>query len=118
LSSRVAEAPPAEMNAAPVSMAPEAALVPNAAVHVAEILPMPSHAVPAKLELPIDLPALLKQLEDAYIDAALAQAGGNRKSAADLLGLQRTTLVEKLRRRQRDVAPAVGVGVTPAAVAA
>jgi sigma-54 dependent transcriptional regulator, flagellar regulatory protein len=51
---------------------------------------------------PIDLPSLLRSLEDAYITAALAQAGGNRKAAADLLGLQRTTLVEKLRRRQRD----------------
>jgi len=44
----------------------------------------------------------LRSLEDAYITAALEQAGGNRKAAADLLGLQRTTLVEKLRRRQRD----------------
>ncbi|MBE2252088.1 MAG: sigma-54-dependent Fis family transcriptional regulator [Myxococcus sp.] len=53
-------------------------------------------------KLPIDLPALLRTLEDAYIAAALQQAGGNRKAAADLLGLQRTTLVEKLRRRARD----------------
>jgi sigma-54 specific flagellar transcriptional regulator A len=30
---------------------------------------------------------------------------GNRKAAADPLGLQRTTLVEKLKRRQRDAAP-------------
>jgi sigma-54 specific flagellar transcriptional regulator A len=55
---------------------------------------------PAKL--PIDLPGLLRALEDAYIAAALQQANGNRKAAADLLGLQRTTLVEKLRRRARD----------------
>ncbi len=53
-------------------------------------------------QFPIDLPGLLRSLEDAYITAALDQAGGNRKAAADLLGLQRTTLVEKLRRRQRD----------------
>ncbi|MFT3708895.1 MAG: sigma 54-interacting transcriptional regulator [Archangium sp.] len=52
---------------------------------------------------PVDLPTLLRTLEDLYISAALQQAGGNRKAAADLLGLQRTTLVEKLRRRQRDV---------------
>jgi sigma-54 specific flagellar transcriptional regulator A len=52
--------------------------------------------------LPIDLPALLRTLEDTYIAAALQQAGGNRKAAADLLGLQRTTLVEKLRRRARE----------------
>jgi sigma-54 dependent transcriptional regulator, flagellar regulatory protein len=53
-------------------------------------------------KFPIDLPNLLRTLEDAYIAAALGQAGGNRKAAADLLGLQRTTLVEKLRRKQRD----------------
>jgi sigma-54 dependent transcriptional regulator, flagellar regulatory protein len=55
----------------------------------------------------VDLPGLLRGLEDAYIDAALARTGGNKKAAADLLGLQRTTLVEKLRRRQRETAPAV-----------
>ncbi|MCC6335719.1 MAG: helix-turn-helix domain-containing protein [Myxococcales bacterium] len=52
---------------------------------------------------PVDLPSLLRRLEDDYIDAALQQAGGNKKAAADLLGLQRTTLVEKLRRRMREV---------------
>lgn len=68
--------------------------------------PVPS---PAELEerarhpqFPIDLPGLLRSLEDAYITAALELSNGNRKAAADLLGLQRTTLVEKLRRRQRD----------------
>jgi sigma-54 specific flagellar transcriptional regulator A len=50
----------------------------------------------------INLPQILRRIEDDYIDAALRRAGGNRKAAADLLGLQRTTLVEKLRRRQRD----------------
>jgi len=48
---------------------------------------------------PVDLPGLLRRLEEAYITAALAHTGGNKKAAADLLGLQRTTLVEKLRRR-------------------
>jgi len=55
---------------------------------------------------PFDLPAMLRQLEQAYIDAALARTQGNKKAAADLLGLQRTTLVEKLRRRQRDASAA------------
>lgn len=48
---------------------------------------------------PMDLPTLLRRIEDELIDAALQQAQGNKKAAADLLGLQRTTLVEKLRRR-------------------
>jgi sigma-54 dependent transcriptional regulator, flagellar regulatory protein len=52
--------------------------------------------------LAVDLPGMLRRLEDAYIDAALARTQGNKKAAADLLGLQRTTLVEKLRRRQRE----------------
>jgi sigma-54 specific flagellar transcriptional regulator A len=60
---------------------------------------------PADLEVagPVDLPGMLRRIEDAYIDAALARTGGNRKATADLLGLQRTTLVEKLRRRSREV---------------
>ncbi len=50
---------------------------------------------------PIDLPALLRSLEWAYIETALEQTGGNKQTAARLLGLRRTTLVEKLRRRQK-----------------
>jgi sigma-54 specific flagellar transcriptional regulator A len=50
----------------------------------------------------IDLPTLLHRLEESFIDAALTHTCGNKKAAADLLGLQRTTLVEKLRRRTRD----------------
>jgi sigma-54 specific flagellar transcriptional regulator A len=53
---------------------------------------------------PVDLPDMLRRIEEAYIDAALARTGGNKKAAADLLGLQRTTLVEKLRRRSREAA--------------
>jgi len=64
----------------------------------------PAPSAPPELDPghPVDLPAMLRRLEDSYIDAALAHTGGNRKAAADLLGLQRTTLVEKLRRRQRE----------------
>ncbi len=52
---------------------------------------------------PVDLPRLLRRLEEAYIAAALDRTGGNKKAAANLLGLQRTTLVEKLRRRNKDM---------------
>ena len=58
-------------------------------------MPTESHMI----QLPIDLPAFIRDIEDRYITAALEQASGNRRAAADLLGLQRTTLVEKLRRR-------------------
>ena len=54
---------------------------------------------PAPVTLPVDLPVLLRELEDAYIRAALQQTHSNKKEAAKLLGLGRTTLVEKLRRR-------------------
>jgi len=55
-------------------------------------------AAPA-MSLPVDLPTLLRELEDAYIRAALTQTRFNKKEAAKLLGMGRTTLVEKLRRR-------------------
>jgi len=54
------------------------------------------------LDLPssgLDLRLLLSQLEDRLIGQALARTGGNKNRAAELLGMNRTTLVEKLRRR-------------------
>ena len=59
-----------------------------------------------RLILPLDLPTMLRELENAYLDAALEQTGGNKKEAARLLGMGRTTLVEKLRRRGADVSKA------------
>jgi sigma-54 specific flagellar transcriptional regulator A len=59
--------------------------------------------MPSSLSLPVDLPNLLRMLEESYIRLALEQSGGNKKEAARLLGLGRTTLVEKLRRRAADV---------------
>ena len=47
----------------------------------------------------VGLQPFLHQVEDAVIDWALAQAAGSRQRAANLLGMKRTTLVEKLRRR-------------------
>jgi len=54
------------------------------------------------LELPasgVDLRLLLAQLEERLIGQALERTGGNKNRAAELLGLNRTTLVEKLRRK-------------------
>jgi sigma-54 specific flagellar transcriptional regulator A len=61
------------------------------------MVPLPAH-LPA-LRVPVDLPRLLRETEDAYIRLALDQTGGNKKEAAHLLGMGRTTLVEKLRRK-------------------
>jgi len=54
------------------------------------------------IDMPIDLPNMLRALENAYIDAALTRTTNNKKEAAGLLGMGRTTLVEKLRRRSAD----------------
>jgi DNA-binding NtrC family response regulator len=54
-------------------------------------LDLPSHG--------LDLRLLLSQLEDRLISQAMARTGGNKNRAAELLGMNRTTLVEKLRRR-------------------
>jgi transcriptional regulator with PAS, ATPase and Fis domain len=47
----------------------------------------------------IDLRAVLDAVEERLIRQALERTAGNRQQAAGLLGLQRTTLVQKLRRR-------------------
>jgi DNA-binding NtrC family response regulator len=46
----------------------------------------------------ITLRETLERLESDYIREALSRTGGNRAHAANLLGLNRTTLVEKLKR--------------------
>jgi DNA-binding NtrC family response regulator len=46
----------------------------------------------------VDLKQLLTDLERTYIRAALEQSGGTISHTARLLGLQRTTLIEKMRR--------------------
>ena len=58
-------------------------------------------AVKPSLDLPVsgvDLPALVLQIEKDMIDRALARTAHNKGAAARLLGLKRTTLVEKLKR--------------------
>ncbi|MBM3809385.1 MAG: sigma-54-dependent Fis family transcriptional regulator [Acidimicrobiia bacterium] len=58
-------------------------------------------ATKPRVDLPadgIDLPALVSQIEKDLIDRALARTDQNKGAAARLLGLKRTTLVEKLRR--------------------
>jgi DNA-binding NtrC family response regulator len=53
------------------------------------------------LDLPeagIDLPSVVAKVEKDLIELALARTGQNKGAAARLLGLKRTTLVEKLKR--------------------
>ncbi len=48
----------------------------------------------------IDLRKVLLRFEETMIKQALQATGGNRNQAAKILGLNRTTLVEKLRKRK------------------
>lgn len=50
------------------------------------------------------LPNLLMSVERRFIEQALLRTDGNRAQAAQLLGINRTTLVEKLRKLERDAA--------------
>jgi len=50
----------------------------------------------------LNLPAYLAAIEREMIQRSLDRTGGNRNRAAELLGIKRTTLVEKLKRFDRD----------------
>jgi DNA-binding NtrC family response regulator len=50
----------------------------------------------------VDLPGLLRRIEGGLIEWALAKTNGQRAAASQLLGIRRTTLVEKLRRGVAD----------------
>lgn len=47
----------------------------------------------------LDLKEVVTAFENHLVDQALARTGGNKNRASQLLGLNRTTLVEKLRKR-------------------
>lgn len=55
-----------------------------------------------KMMLPnqgLDLKAIVAAFENHLVDQALARTGGNKNRASELLRMNRTTLVEKLRKR-------------------
>jgi two-component system response regulator AtoC len=65
-----------------------------------EVQAVPVEAAPI-VDLPedgIDLPTVVARIERDLIGRALSRTGGNRADAARVLGLKRTTLVEKLKR--------------------
>jgi len=61
----------------------------------------PLPAIPQNAATGVDLYAALGDLEDRLIREALERSGGNKNQAAKSLGLNRTTLVEKLRKMSR-----------------
>ena len=48
-----------------------------------------------------NLDLFLQETEYYFIDQALERTGGVKKFAAELLGIKRTTLVERLKKRQK-----------------
>ena len=54
----------------------------------------------------IDLRDTLQRFEESMIRKALLATGGNKNQAAKILGMNRTTLVEKLRKRPLEPADA------------
>jgi len=70
----------------------------SAPAHPAATPPSSGSQLPAE---GVDLRAVVARLEETLIDQALERTGGNRNAAAQLLGLNRTTLVEKLKRSKK-----------------
>ena len=76
------------------------ALLQRAVVRATELVPKPGAARP--LGHGIDLAGEIARIERDYISAALARCDGVVAAAARLLGLRRTTLIEKMRRYALD----------------
>ncbi len=51
----------------------------------------------------LDFNGLISELEDRLILQALSQSGGNKKEAARMLNLKRTTLIEKIKKKNLPV---------------
>jgi len=77
------------------------------ATNLPEHLSESSPIVPTKIHITdvtlpdtgVDFNSLIDAYENQLICSALAQTGGNKKAAAKLLGLNRTTLVEKIKKK-------------------
>ena len=76
----------------------------QAGIPVALAVDPPVLAEPAVPEMlgdgGIDFNALVSDFEGRLILEALAKAGGNKKEAAKMLNLKRTTLIEKIKKKQ------------------
>ena len=70
--------------------------------HISDYRSMPQALSLSDLTLPasgVDFNQLVDTYESKLISSALTQTGGNKKAAAKLLGLNRTTLVEKIKKK-------------------
>ena len=69
---------------------------------VQEMGPSPASVAFALPDGGLDLPAYVTNVERELIHQSLERSGGNKGRAAQLLNLKRTTLVEKLKRLERE----------------
>ena len=87
--------------------------------HICDTTPLPQTKIQfTEFALPssgVDFNSLIDAYENQLISTALSQTGGNKKAAAQLLGLNRTTLVEKIKKKGLE--SKVEVSVEPAALA-
>ena len=63
---------------------------------------VPQHQHATQVGLPtegLDLDGMLEKIENGFIEQALSRARGNKTMAAELLRLNRTTLIERLRKK-------------------
>jgi len=68
----------------------------------------PASVAPAPPEMAwndegLDFNGLISEFEDRLIMQALSRTGGNKKEAARLLNLKRTTLIEKIKKKNLPV---------------
>jgi transcriptional regulator with PAS, ATPase and Fis domain len=62
----------------------------------------PHHQTTAQISLPtegVDLDGILEKIENGFIQQALERSRGNKTLAAELLNLNRTTFIERLRKK-------------------
>ena len=101
--------PPAPQPAAAPQASPAFLSTPGTQAPLAALSRRPTSLPPNG----VDLQAVLADLEDRLIAEALERTGGNRNQAARFLGLNRTTLVEKLRKKARGAGGGTGGGNEP-----
>jgi DNA-binding NtrC family response regulator len=73
--------------------------------------PLASSQYKTIFELPetgVDLKRILSDIEDSLIMQALGRTGGNKNQASKLLTLNRTTLIEKMKKKGLEGGERVG----------
>jgi DNA-binding NtrC family response regulator len=75
--------------------------------------PVASLAAPALGPDGVDFNAVVDHLETSLIVQALERTGGNKNRAAQLLGLNRTTLIEKIKKKGLEPTPSPAPDPTP-----